>query len=157
MAGEEQAWELLAGLDPEEVRSRARVDFDGSAGRYILKSLGQPVYISLPKREISSETAPGRYLIGKLGYFSKLSILWYLLEAKELSPSGHLVKPSELPGGELTAFQRPPSSRLNWTIPDLVNGNFSRSSKVMFVFSFTPIFPNLSNLMTALESAPTAT
>ena len=38
-------------------------------------------------------------ILNKLGYFSKLSILWYLISAKDLQPSEKLIKPSSIKGG----------------------------------------------------------
>ncbi|HXX58815.1 MAG TPA: DUF3786 domain-containing protein, partial [Thermodesulfovibrionales bacterium] len=36
-----------------------------------------------------------------LGYFFKLSALWYLVNAKDISLTGRLIKPANLKGGEL--------------------------------------------------------
>ena len=99
--GEQEAWEHLAGLDADRVCIRAAVVFDPGSGVYVLESFGQRICICPAKREISSPSPLGELLITDLGHLSRLSILRYLTDAKDLSPSGEWVKPGNLPGGEI--------------------------------------------------------
>jgi hypothetical protein len=52
-------------------------------------------------KRIQSDAAEGSLLLDKLGYFSRLSILWYLTGAKEIPLSGRLVQPENLKGGQI--------------------------------------------------------
>lgn len=99
--GEERAWELLAESDPASICTRAQVDFDHSNALYILKSFGQSICISVQDRDICANSPMGEHLVNGLSHISRLTILWYLIQAKELPLSGRMVRPQELPGGEI--------------------------------------------------------
>jgi hypothetical protein len=68
---------------------------------YVLRSFGQDVSISVTDRVISGSSPIGEYLVNDLGHLSRLSILRYLVHAKPLPPTGQLVNPGALPGGEI--------------------------------------------------------
>lgn len=97
--GEEQAWRILAELEPEDVCSRAKADFDKLSGLYVLKSFHQDIFISPQNKEISGHSPVSDLLLNKLDYYSRLSILWYLINAKNIPFSGELKKPSDMTGG----------------------------------------------------------
>lgn len=97
--GEKKAWELLSKLDPKETEIRTGATFNSANSTYELKCLGQDIYISLADREIKGASPTGEFLINKLGKYSRLSILSYLVTAKDLPLSGELVRPADLPGG----------------------------------------------------------
>ncbi|MFC1650506.1 DUF3786 domain-containing protein [Candidatus Latescibacterota bacterium] len=99
--GEEKAWEILCGLDPEDVSGRADCRFDNVNESYSLESFGQTIDVFPKNREITGSSTIGNYLVCELGNLSILSILLYLIRAKEVFPSGHLVKPSDLEGGNI--------------------------------------------------------
>ena len=99
--GEAQAWDLLAELGPEDVQARANATFHHESSTYELSCLGQDIFVSLTKRKISGNSHSGEILLKELGEYSILSILRYLIHAKNLPPSGKLVRPSDLPGGEI--------------------------------------------------------
>lgn len=99
--GERQAWDILTGMDPQDVRRNALVAYDGSLSSYTLRSFGQDVHVSLSDRSIRAADPPGERLIEGLGDLSRLSILRYLTDSKDLPLSERLVKPSDLPGGEI--------------------------------------------------------
>ena len=99
--GEQEAWEHLAGLETDQVCSRAGVIFDRGPGLYVLESFGQQIRICPAKREMSSRSPIGELVIGEFGHLSRLSILRYLIDAKDLPLSGEWVKPSNLAGGEI--------------------------------------------------------
>ncbi len=100
-SGEEKGWEILSNLNPDEVCARTKAAFDSSTGVYTLKSFHRDVMISPQRKEIFCMATDADVLLKKLGYFSKLSILWYLVSAKDIPLSGQLVKPVNLKGGQL--------------------------------------------------------
>ena len=101
LAGETQAWDILAGLSPEDVCTRAQVTFDGSSRRYTLRSFRQDIFVSPEERGIAGCSPVADLLLNKLGHFSRLPILWYLINAKDIPLSGELRRPSDLSGGQI--------------------------------------------------------
>ena len=99
--GERHAWNLLAKLDPEDVQTRGRAVFDRETSSYTVTSFGQEIRLSLADANLSAETSLGKYLVNDLGEWSRLSILSYLIHSKDAPFSGKLVKPGQLPGGEI--------------------------------------------------------
>ncbi len=97
--GEKKAWELLSQLDPKATGTRTGATFNSESSRYELKCLGQDIHVSLKDREITAHSDPGMFLVNKLGEYSRLSILSYLITAMDLPFSGELVRPADLPGG----------------------------------------------------------
>jgi len=100
-AAKEQAWEALAGLDPADVCARAAVTYDVGRCVYICPSMGQDVVVDPATRTVVCDTPAGDILLGRLGYFSQVSILSYLINAKNTPFSGKLVAPISLPSGQL--------------------------------------------------------
>ncbi|NIA20455.1 MAG: DUF3786 domain-containing protein [Anaerolineaceae bacterium] len=99
--GVQESWENLAKLEADEVCRRAGVSFDREAGSYVLESFGRQIRICPARREMSSCSATGELVIGDLGHLSRIAILRYLIDAKDILPSGEWVKPSSLAGGEI--------------------------------------------------------
>ena len=102
--GELQAWEKLDQLERERVAERSSVEYDSRKDTFSFRSYGQPVEINLKERRVSSSTERGSFLLEELSSYSQLGILYYLSEAKDILPTGNLVSPKELPGGDI--FQR---------------------------------------------------
>ncbi len=98
-SGEEKAWQLLEEANPEVVCNNAAVRFDAATGRYILKSFGMDFSIVSGEKLIESSAADSGMLLGRLSYFFRLSVLWYMVSAKDIRLSGRLVKPENLTGG----------------------------------------------------------
>ncbi|HUI67481.1 MAG TPA: DUF3786 domain-containing protein [Nitrospirota bacterium] len=99
--GEDKAWEILATLDPDDVCRAAAVSYDRAAKQYIVKSLGMDVFVASETKTITS-TAPGsEMLLKRLSYFFNLSVLWYLVSAKDIALTGRLVKLQDVKGGEI--------------------------------------------------------
>src|SRR3990172_8383008 len=103
-SGIEKAWELLSSLRPENVTKNAGVSWKD--GEYIVRSLGFDFAVNPSKREIRAlsteglaSPSDGDAFIKRLGYFFNHSVLWYLIGAKDIPPSGRLVKPQSLKGG----------------------------------------------------------
>lgn len=99
--GEEKAWEILSKLDPKATENRTGATFNADNSTYELKCLGQDIHISLKDREIKGTSTFGKFLINDLGEYSRLSVLSYLVNAKDLPLTGELVRPSDLPGGDI--------------------------------------------------------
>jgi len=101
--GEEQAWDLLSALDSDEVQRNANVIYFEKLLTYELTCFGQKINISLPNRNISGNSETADTLIKEFGDYSRLSILNYLVNVKEVPLSGQLVRPTDLSGGDLFA------------------------------------------------------
>lgn len=99
--GEEKAWDILLELDAKDVTANAKASFNSCDSTYALTCFGQDVRISLKDRMIYSKSRPGTLLVTSLGDYSRLSILRYLIHAIDLPLSGQLVRPSDLPGGDI--------------------------------------------------------
>jgi hypothetical protein len=100
-SGEQKAWETLGTREPHSVCTRALADFQSDSGIYTLKSYGVDISISLQDKKIFTNSPEGAILLQRLGYFSQHSILWYLINAKDIPLSGELIKPVNLKGGQL--------------------------------------------------------
>ncbi len=99
--GEERAWELLEQRVPESVCRRAGVAWDSAAGAYVLRLFCHDVMVRPGRREIACLSKAGGALLERLQEHARLSILWYLVSARDLPPLGRLVRPDDLPGGEI--------------------------------------------------------
>jgi len=100
-AGENKAWELLGTIDPVGVCERARVDFDASSGVYLVTSFGRRFSVAPAVRRILNLQPEGAVFLTRHADLFRLSVLWYLVKASPTGPSGSLVKPTSLPGGEI--------------------------------------------------------
>ena len=99
--GEDRAWQFLKEADPDVICKNAAIGFDAATRRYILTSCGMDFFISPGEKLIESIAADGAVLLGKLSYFFRLSLPWYLTSAKDVPLSARLVKPDNLKGGHL--------------------------------------------------------
>ena len=99
--GEHEAWQRLAARAPADVALRAGATFDRQTGDYLLMCFGQPIRIIPAERRLTSATPLGTALLDALSDFSRLAIVLYLCQAEATVPSGRLVKPAELRGGEI--------------------------------------------------------
>lgn len=100
-AEELKAWELLASLRPEAVVRKASVMFDPASACYTIKSFGIDFTISQNKRTITSHVPQGSLLLEQQGDFFRFSVLWYLVNAKEIDATGRLVQPQDIRGGDI--------------------------------------------------------
>ena len=101
LSGEAQACDILAGLAPEDVCCRAKATFDKLSGLYTLKSFLQDIFISPQDKRMFGNSPLSDFLLNKLGHYSRLSILYYLIGAKHMPLSGKLVKPGNMSGGQI--------------------------------------------------------
>ena len=100
-AGESKAWERLAASDPATVSGRAAVGFDPASGCYRLASFGRHFTVHPGDRRILNLEPEGEAFLKRDEYFFRLTVLWYLVKASPARPSGTLVNPAALPGGEI--------------------------------------------------------
>jgi hypothetical protein len=101
--GLDEAWSRLQTLEAEDVCRRSLADFDSGKGEYSFNSLGQQIRIQPGQRSISSSSELGSLLIQEFSQLFSLSALWYLLQAKDADCTQKLVKPQDLPGGDMFA------------------------------------------------------
>ena len=99
--GENKCWDILAASDPIAICRNAAARYDAATGCYLLDTFGSEITISPAAKKISGGSKTGELLLTRLGYFSRLSILWYLVSAKDISLSGKLINPMNLRGGHL--------------------------------------------------------
>ncbi len=99
--GEEKAWEVLAGLRPEDVCRAASVSCDPASGVYTVRSYGMEFQVSLNEKKILGPAPGSGVLLGRFGDFFRLSLLWYLVSAKDIACTGRPVKLQHIKGGEI--------------------------------------------------------
>jgi len=97
--GEEKAWGLVCGLEREEVCRRTGAGFDEQAGAYVLHSYGREFHVNPCDMLIACPSGQGTIFLGKLRDFFRLAVLWYMAHAKEIPPTGRLVRPTDVKGG----------------------------------------------------------
>jgi len=100
-SGEEHAWRTLSQLAPRDVCNRARVVFNELSGVYLVKSFHQDILVSPKNEKMLGQTPTANFILNEIGHFSKLSILWYLINAKDIPLSTKLVRPDDLRGGQI--------------------------------------------------------
>jgi hypothetical protein len=100
-AGENKAWNLLAASDPAGICTRAGVDFNPVDGTYRVPSFGREFTVDPVARQILGREPDGEVFLTRYVSLFRLSLLWYLLKATAARPSGKLVKPAGLPGGDI--------------------------------------------------------
>jgi hypothetical protein len=99
--GEKKAWEILASLQPDSVCRAAVATYDAAASSYTLKSFGMDFVVSVKDRTITSAAPGSEALLKRLSYFFTLSVLWYLVNAKDITCAGRPVKLEHIKGGDI--------------------------------------------------------
>jgi hypothetical protein len=99
--GEDKAWELLESRNSMDVCRLAKVSHDPGSRTYTIRSFGMDFQVSQLNKTISSACPGSEVLQGKLGYFFRLSVLWYLVSAKEVIETGRLVRLENIKNGEI--------------------------------------------------------
>ncbi len=103
-SGEEKAWEILATLKPDDVCRTAAVSYTRASETYLIRSFGMDFAVSPREKRITSSAAGSDILLRRFGHFFRLSLLWYLVSARNLACTGRFVKLQDIRGGE--AFTR---------------------------------------------------
>ncbi|HIJ60408.1 MAG TPA: DUF3786 domain-containing protein [Nitrospirae bacterium] len=101
ISGEELAWQRLADSNIQAICSNSLASYDATDGCYIISSFGEYIGISPKHRQIKGCSKKADYLLAKLSYFYKLSLLWYLIESKNIALTGRLVNPLNIRGGDI--------------------------------------------------------
>lgn len=100
-SGEEKAWQELAQLDPADVCRRASVSYDADEGFYTVPSFGADFRVFPRDKRIATASAQGAVLLNNPEYFYGLSLVWYLVSARDIGFSGRLVNPIHIKGGQI--------------------------------------------------------
>ena len=104
LSGDQLAWALVAEKEPGLICKQADVRYDFVANKFIMQCFGQEISVDASNYTITSNSALGERLLRGLGHFFDLAALWYLGRAKDIPPSGRMISPASLSGGEI--FQR---------------------------------------------------
>ena len=99
--GEDKAWEILAALEHGEVCRAACVSYDAATCRYTVRSFGMDFAVSPKDRAITSAAPGSEVLLKRLSYFFRLSVLWYLVHAKDITCTGRPVQLEQVRGGDI--------------------------------------------------------
>jgi len=102
-AGERKAWEILATLKTADVCRAADVSYDAASGLYTVMSFGQDIVVSPKDRKVSCLEPISAGLPGEYGELFPLAVLWYLVLAKDIAPTGRLIPLEDLRGGDIFA------------------------------------------------------
>ncbi len=101
VSGEEKAWEMLSLMPSDDVLRRTGAVIDPSSGCFTVTSFGIPFNVDISKREITGSDRRGEPFLKRLGYFYRLSALWYLIKAENIRASGTLINPTSMKGGDI--------------------------------------------------------
>ena len=99
--GEEKAWDALEHSDPDNITSRSGSTYSQDLKTYTLPCLGHEIIISVNDRSFSASSELGTFFLTEFGRFSRLSILNYLTNAKDVPLSGSYIRPSDISGGDI--------------------------------------------------------
>jgi hypothetical protein len=99
--GQDKAWETLAASDPSDVCERSGAEYSAADRTYTVAVLGQAIVVDVDARTLEGSSPESEFILTKTAYFSRLSILHYLLGAKKIAPTGQLIKPTELKSGQI--------------------------------------------------------
>jgi hypothetical protein len=98
--GEAKAWEVLAGLRPQDVCSNARASYDEQSRTYRVASFGIDFTLSMDSRTITSSDPRSALFLDRYKDFFRLAVLWYMTSAKDIPATGRLIRPLDVKGGQ---------------------------------------------------------
>jgi len=104
LSGNQLAWALVAEKEFATICKQADVQYDFVANKFSMLCFGQEILVDVANYTIVSHTPLGKQLLHGLGHFFDLAALWYLARAKNIPPSGRMISPASLSGGEI--FQK---------------------------------------------------
>jgi hypothetical protein len=97
--GEEKAWDLICGLSRDDVCRRTGTVFDKKAEAYLMRCFGIDFHVNPCEMRIACPSERGTLFLGKLKDFFRLAVLWYMSNAKDIPPTGRLIRPVDVKGG----------------------------------------------------------
>ena len=86
---------------PHDVCARTSAVFDCEGGLYRLNVFSRTMLVSPGKKTIGGDALHDDLLLNRMQDYAPLPILGYLIHAKDLPPSGRLIKPSAMTGGQI--------------------------------------------------------
>ncbi len=98
--GEAKAWETLAGLRPKDVCSGANATYDEAGRFYRIACFGVDFTVSIEARTITSIDPRSALFLERYKDFFRLAVLWYMTSAKNIPPTGRLIRPLDVKGGQ---------------------------------------------------------
>ncbi len=104
LRGDQLGWSLLTEKEPGALCREADVRYDLVANTFSVQCFGQDIVVDPANFSVSSQSVLGERLLHGLDHFFDLAVLWYLGSAKNILPSGRMISPAGLSGGEI--FQR---------------------------------------------------
>jgi len=97
--GEEKAWAQVCGLSRDDVCRRTAAGFDEKAEAYLLHCFGVDFHVNPCEMLIACPSDKGALFLGKLKDFFRIAVLWYMSNARDIPPSGRLIRPIDVKGG----------------------------------------------------------
>lgn len=97
--GEGKAWEEVCGLSREDVCGRTASIYDEKAGAFILRCFGIDFLVDPCEMRIACPSDPGTIFLDKLKTFFRMMVLCYMSSAKDIPPTGRLLRPVDVKGG----------------------------------------------------------
>ncbi len=99
--GENSAWDALCALKPEEICGNALASFDPHSATYAIICFGYEFRADAKNRTLTCEDDGGEKFQGKFMEYMRLALLMYLASAKDIDPTGKLLKPGDVKGGHI--------------------------------------------------------
>jgi len=104
LSGDQLAWAMVVEKEPSVICKQADVQYDFVAHKFIMRCFAQEILVDAGSYTITSHSPLGETLLHGLGHFFDLAALWYLGKAKNIPPSGRMISPASISGGEI--FQK---------------------------------------------------
>ncbi|MFC2024093.1 DUF3786 domain-containing protein [Chloroflexota bacterium] len=79
----------------------AKAVFNNLASQYVLPVFGVGITVSPTERRICGDSQLAESLLRTFQQYSRLSILWYLINSKDVPLSGNLINPDNFSGGSI--------------------------------------------------------
>lgn len=105
---EEVLWKTLESLDPRNVCTRTLAEYNRDGNYYTLGMFNANIAVSVKEEvfaaaesDVDPEGETGALILDGLKSYSRLGALHYLIGAKDMPLTKHLVNPRDLPGGEI--------------------------------------------------------
>lgn len=97
--GEGKAWQEICGFSREDVCRRTDSVYDEKASAYILRCFGIDFRVDPCEMKIDCPCSEGALFLDKLKTFLRPTVLCYMARAKDIPPTGRLLRPVDVKGG----------------------------------------------------------